>query len=143
MDLLCADLVQSSIYWLRSIHSSASQHLPVPGLFPGLVHNKTKKTNSNRTCKILFLKAYKWMYNKLRFIWPCKSDCQLIFPKMQRTYSFFAKLWFVRPLIFQICDSSPRYLSNVTFWTSFAYQMREEYVLLKKIVWKLDLKGGK
>ena len=29
---------------------------------------------------------------KLRFIWPCKSDCQPIFPKMRRTYSLFAKL---------------------------------------------------
>ena len=38
---------------------------------------------------------------KLRFIWPCKSDCQPIFPKMQHTYSLFEKLWFVRPLIFQ------------------------------------------
>ena len=43
----------------------------------------------------------------LRFIWSCKSYCKPIFPKMQRTYSFFAKLLFLRPLIFQVCDSSP------------------------------------
>ena len=36
-----------------------------------------------------------------------KSDCQPIFPKMQHTYSLIAKLGFVKPLIFQIPDSSP------------------------------------
>ena len=28
----------------------------------------------------------------LRFIWPCKTDCQPIFPKIQRTYSLFCKI---------------------------------------------------
>ena len=69
----------------------------------------------------------------LGFIWPWKSDYQPIFPKMQRTYSLFAKLWFVRPLIFRICDSSPRYLSNVTFGTSFTFQMRKKYIYEKNI----------
>ena len=78
----------------------------------------------------------------LRFIWPCKSDCQPISPKIQRTYSLFVKLWFVRPLIFKIRDSSPQYLSNVTFGTSFAFQIRKEYVFEKNIFWKSDLKGG-
>ena len=79
----------------------------------------------------------------LRFMWPCKSGLHPIFPKMQCTHSLFAKLWFVRPLIFQIRDSSPQYLSNVTFGTSFAIQMREEYDFEKNIFWKLDFKGGK
>ena len=62
----------------------------------------------------------------LKFIWPCKIDWQPIFPKMQRTSSLVAKLLFVRPLICQICDSSPQYFSNVTFGKSLAYQMRKE-----------------
>ena len=67
--------------------------------------------------------------HKLRFILPCKSDCQPIFPKMQRTHLIFSKLWFVRPQIFQIRDSSPQFISNVTFGKSLAFQWREECVL--------------
>ena len=67
-----------------------------------------------------------------RFILPCKSDCQPIFLKMQGTYSLYAKLWLVKPLIKQIHGSSPRYLSNVTFETSLAFQMREECIFEKK-----------
>ena len=40
---------------------------------------------------------------------------------------------------FLIHDSSPQFLSNVTFGTSFAFQMREEYIL--DFFFKLDLKG--
>ena len=32
------------------------------------------------------------------------------------------------PLIFQIRDSSSQFLSNVTFGTSFTFQMWEEYI---------------
>ena len=45
------------------------------------------------------------------------------------------------PLIFKIHDSSPQYLSNVTFGTSFAFQMREEYVI--EDFFKLEFNGGK
>ena len=70
-----------------------------------------KETNHHNTLS--------WLEEcRLRFIWPCKSDCQPIFPKIQRTYSLFEKLWFVRPLDF----------SNVTFGTSFAFQMREVFL---------------
>ena len=74
-----------------------------------------------------------WKYLfKSRFILPCKSDCQPIFFKKQGTYLLYAKLWLVRPLIKNIHDSSHRYLSNVTFGTWVAFQMREEYVFWRK-----------
>ena len=79
----------------------------------------------------------------LRFILPCKRDCQPIFFKKQGIYQRYAKLWLLRPLIKNIPDSSHQYGSNVTFGASLASQMREEYVFEKKIFWKLDLKGGK
>ena len=66
--------------------------------------------------------------NRLRFILPCKSDCQPIFLKTQGIHSLYAKLWLLRPLIKNIPDYSHRYGSNVTFWASLAFQMREEYV---------------
>ena len=47
------------------------------------------------------------------------------------------------PLIKNILDSSPRYRSNVTFGTSQAFQMREEYMFEKNNFWNLDFKGGK
>ena len=77
----------------------------------------------------------------LRFILPCKSDCQPIFLKKQGTYSLYAKLWLVRPLIKNIPDSFHQYLSNVTFKASLSFQMREEYVFEKNYFWKLDLMG--
>ena len=58
---------------------------------------------------------------RLRFILPCKSDCQPIFLKKQGIYSFYAKLWLVRPLIKNIPGSSHWYLSNVTFGASLAF----------------------
>ena len=41
-----------------------------------------------------------WVYGILRFIWPCKSDCQPFPQKMQGTFSLFVKLLLIRPLIF-------------------------------------------
>ena len=79
---------------------------------------------------------------KIRFILPCKNDCQPIFLKKQGSYSLYAKLWLVRPLIKNIPDSSHWYLSNVTFRASLAFQTREEYVF-EFFCWKLDLNGGK
>ena len=68
------------------------------------------------------------LFHKLMFIWPCKSDCQPIFTKMQHSNSISTKLWFVRPLIFQFRDFSPWFLLNVTFGKSFAFQMRDKYI---------------
>ena len=62
----------------------------------------------------------------LRFILPCKSDCQSIFFKKQGINSLYTKLWLVRPLIKNVPDSSHQYLSNVTFRASLEYQMREQ-----------------
>ena len=81
--------------------------------------------------------------SKLRFILQCKSNCHSIFLKKQGIYSLYAKLWLVRPLIKNIPDSSHRYLSNVNFWVSLEFQMREEYVFEKIFFGKLYLKGGK
>ena len=69
---------------------------------------------------------------RLRFIWPYKSDCPPIFPKMQRIYSLFAKLWFVRRLIFQIRDYSPQYLSqcvSLCLWMT-GYQLSSHLLSL-------------
>ena len=79
-----------------------------------------------------------------RFILPRQSLCQSIFLKKQGTYLLYAILWLVRPLIKNILDSSPQYLSNFTFTPSLPFQMREEYTFVKKyIFWNRDLKGGK
>ena len=69
----------------------------------------------------------------LRLIFSCKSECQPIFLKKQGIYSLHAKLWLVRPLINNIPDAYHRYISNVTFGASLAFQMREEYVFEKII----------
>ena len=79
---------------------------------------------------------------KLRFILPCKSDCQPIFLKKQGIYSLYAKLWLFRPLIKNIPDSSQQYGSNVTFGASLAFQMREEYIFEKKDFLKIGPQGG-
>ena len=50
----------------------------------------------------------------------------------------FLKIVICKAPGFQIHDYSPWYLSNVTFGTSFAFQIREKYVK-KKI--KINLKG--
>ena len=69
---------------------------------------------------------------KSRLILPWKSDCPPVFLKMQGTYSLYAKFWLVRPLNDWIHDSAPRYLSNITFGTSIAFQMRKYHIFLKK-----------
>ena len=78
----------------------------------------------------------------LRFILPCKSECQPIFLKKHGIYSLYAKLWLLRPLIKNFPDSSHRYGSNVTFGASLAFQMQEEYVLKKNIFFKTWPQGG-
>ena len=78
---------------------------------------------------------------RLRFILPCKSDCQPIFLKKQGIYSLYAKLWLLRPLIKNIPEPSYRYSSNLTFEASLAFQMREKYVFFFFL--ELYLKGGK
>ena len=77
----------------------------------------------------------------LRFILPCKSDCQPIFLKKQGINSFYAKLWLLRSLIKNVPDSSHRYGSNVTFGASTAFQMREKYVFEKKYFLKTRPQG--
>ena len=72
------------------------------------------------------------------FILPQQSVCQSIFFKIQGTYLLYAILW---PLIKNFLDSSPQYLSNVTFGTSLAFQMREEYMFETIYFWNLNLKG--
>ena len=47
---------------LRSINSSTLPFVPVLGLWPGMVHYKTKNTNSNEACQIIFVKVYTQMY---------------------------------------------------------------------------------
>ena len=79
--------------------------------------------------------------HRLRLILPQQSVCQSIFFKLQGTYLLYAIMWLVRPLIKNILDSSPRYLPNVTFGTSLAFRMREEYIFEKNYFWNLDLKG--
>ena len=74
---------------------------------------------------------------------PCKSDCQTIFLKKQGINTLYTKLWLVRPLIKNIIpDSSHWYLSNVTFATSPAFQMREEYIFGKKYFLKTGPQRG-
>ena len=91
---------------------------------------------------ILTKKVTKKLY-LLRFILPCKSDCQPIFLKMQGTYSLYAKLRLERPLIKQNHDFSPRYLSNVTFGTSLAFPIRDKFVLKKEYFLKVGPPGRK
>ena len=80
------------------------------------------------------------LITKSMLILVCKSDCQPIFlGKKQGTYSLYANLWLVRPLIKNIHYSSYQYLSNVTFRASLAFQTREKF----NLIFEFDLKGGK
>ena len=48
--------------------------------------------------------------SKLRFILPCKRECQPIFLKKQGVYLLYAKFWLVGLLIKNIPDASHQYL---------------------------------
>ena len=78
----------------------------------------------------------------LRFILPCKSDCQPIFLKKQGIFSVYTQLWLLGPLIKNIPDSSHQYGSNVTFGESLAFQMREEYVFEEIFFLKIGPQRG-
>ena len=74
---------------------------------------------------------------KSRFILPQQSICQSIFKRKAPHYLTHSRDW---PLIRYIPDSSPQFISNVTFGTSLAFQMREEYMLIF-IFFNLDHTG--